>query len=150
MGAIRIKRIELWGPVVQSLGFAETVSITLTRTLTNALSAYLTPQVVDTTVNPNVPAHVCLTAASKGANILEQWFNFTDSAGLFQVSGPKGTQMEIELEYMLNFQPGIASTAGSLVAVSFPTLGVSAFDLQTASGSRVIRPIVGPGFVIWD
>jgi len=150
IGAFRVVRVEMWAPVVQSLGFAETCSITLNRTLTNATSSYLTPQVVDTTVNPNVPAHVMMNASSPGAAILKQWFDYGDSAGLFQISGPKGTQLEIELEYMLNLQPGLSAGAGSAVSVSFPTLGVSAFDLQNASGSRVIRPIVGPGFVIWD
>lgn len=149
-GAFRFRRLEMWSAISPGLTSSATCVFTMTRTTTSAVSAYLSPQVQDVTINPNVPAHLVVTPRTAGAQLLRDWFAYSDTDPLFQISGPKGTILEVELELMPNFQPGLPSGAGSLTTVSHPTLGWSAFDLQNSSGSRVMIPLSAPGVVVWD
>jgi len=149
-GAFRFRRLEMWSAMDPGVTSNATCVFTMSRTTTSAVSAYLMPQVQDTTINPNVPAHIVVTPSTAGASLLKDWFAYSDEEPLFQVSGPKGSILELELELMPNFQPGLPSGAGTGVAVSYPTLGWSAFDLQNTTSNRIILPLPAPGVIIWD
>lgn len=148
IGAVRLKRVEMWssGAPTQQL------SVGLTRTLTSATQYNLAPRVTDTSVNPSVPTHVLMTSKMAGCEILKEWFEVSDAAYLFSISGPQGTVVEVEMDFFLNVNinvnPGLqALTSG----FGFPSIGLSPYDLGNTAGGRIILPQDTTGNVpIWN
>jgi len=139
-GAVRFRRIELWGATTQS-GTPATVSVVQMNTTTAQVANFgLGPNLTDTTINSDVPAHVVWNFNSA---LFKNWFGATDGTFLFDICGPAGCVIELELDVILNTQAAVASAVATTAIPTNPTIGFSPFDLGNTPGLRKLKPDLG-------
>lgn len=123
----------------------------LLRTLTDSAINLLAPEVADVSNNLSVPAHVLLTSRTPGAGILQQFFDVTDVHELFQIDASQpGTILEIEVDVVLNVQPGRTTVFNSNnISIIPPTIGLCYWDLGNPPGSRILVPVASLNDPLW-
>jgi hypothetical protein len=125
----RIKRIEIWSPTSSSTTSA-TCSVNF---LSSALLQTPSMEISDTSINVSQPAHI-VCRPQKGA--ITSFWQQTSTDGLFFLSCPGGSVVDIDIEFILN-----DSTVITTVALAAVLLGGVYYLALNGPSTNTLVPV---------